>query len=258
MVEGPLSDYHESALVLAATLRFNREEWTEALGHYQRLETVATLKRHVLEARIGIMRCSRELGDADTVLDYVGPILDDPETPDDIVLAARYNRALLLLERTPEDARPDLEWLAADGPHAEEASHHLVALTLDAGDAEACQAAVFAQLNRFGGGSDWANRSFLLLAESYIVQEDFFQARTTVEQLQANISRTLGSGRLPGPARPDCPARKPAGSGRHHRRGNHPSNRQRMKRHHTPSARRPRRAARDCPSPRLGLRTGQP
>ena len=188
VVKGPLSDYHESALVLAATLRFNREEWTEALGHYQRLETVATLKRHVLEARIGIMRCSRELGDADTVLDYVGPILNDPETPDDIVLAARYNRALLLLERTPEDARPDLEWLAADGPHAEEATHHLVALTLDAGDAEACQAAVFAQLNQFGGGSDWANRSFLLLAESYIVQEDFFQARTTVEQLQANIS----------------------------------------------------------------------
>ena len=63
-----------------------------------------------------------------------------------------------------------------------------MALTLEAGDAEACQAAVFAQLNRFGGGSDWANRSFLLLAESYIVQEDYFQARTTVEQLQANIS----------------------------------------------------------------------
>ena len=62
VVEAPLSDYHESALVLAATLRYNREEWREALAHYQRLETVATLKRHVLEARIGIMRCSRELG----------------------------------------------------------------------------------------------------------------------------------------------------------------------------------------------------
>ena len=183
-----MSDYHESALVLTATLRYNREDWNEALAHYQRLETVATLKRHVLEARIGIMRCSRKLDDGETVLAYVDPILADPETPADIVMAARYNRALLLLERSPQEARADLEWLAEDGPHAEEASHHLATLTLDAGDAAECQSAVFAQLNRFGGGSDWAYRSFLLLAEAYLAQGDLFQARTTIEQLQANVA----------------------------------------------------------------------
>ena len=188
VIEAPLSDYHESALVLAATLRYNRDEWTEALAHYQRLETVATLKRHVLEARIGIMRCSRALGDGETVLAYVTPIVEDSETPADIVLAARYNRALLLLDRSPQDAKPDLEWLSEDGPHAEEASHHLSALTLQSGDAAGCQAAVFAQLNRFGGGSEWAYRSFLLLAEAYLAQGDNFQARTTIEQLQANVS----------------------------------------------------------------------
>lgn len=188
VVEAPLSDYHESALVLTATLRYNREDWREALAHYQRLETVATLKRHVLEARIGIMRCSRKLDDGETVLAYVDPILADPETPADIVMAARYNRALLLLERSPQEARSDLEWLAGDGTHAEEASHHLAALTLDAGDAAGCQSAVFAQLNRFGGGSEWAYRSFLLLAESYLAQGDLFQARTTIEQLQANVA----------------------------------------------------------------------
>jgi len=187
VVEAPLSDYHEPALVLTATLRYNNEDWTEALAHYQELETVATLKRHILEARIGIMRCSRKLGDGETVLAYVGPILEDSETPADIVLAARYNRALLLLDRSPQEAVQDLEWLSTDGPHAEEASHHLATLKLDAGDAAGCQNAVFAQLNRFGGGTEWANRSFLLLADSYLLQEDLFQARTTIEQLQANV-----------------------------------------------------------------------
>ena len=134
------------------------------------------------------MRCSRALGDGETVLAYVAPILEDSETPADIVLAARYNRALLLLDRSPQDAKPDLEWLSEDGPHAEEASHHLSALTLESGDAAGCQAAVFAQLNRFGGGSEWAYRSFLLLAEAYLAQGDNFQARTTIEQLQANVS----------------------------------------------------------------------
>ena len=188
VVSAPLSDYHESALVLTATLRYNRADWAEALAHYQQLEKVAVLKRHILEARIGIMRCSRELGDGETVLAYVDPILADAETPVDIVRAARYNRALLLLARISADAKPDLEWLVEDGIHAEEATHHLTAIQLAEGDAAGCQVAVFAQLNQYGGGSEWAYRSFLLLAEAYLVQGDLFQARTTIEQLQANVS----------------------------------------------------------------------
>lgn len=172
---------------MAATIRYNREEFEAALGHYRQLEQVAVLKRHVLEARIGIMRCSRELGDGETVLAYVGPILDDAETPADIRTAARYNRALILLDRGDAAAKADLDILAEGGPHAEEAMHHLAALLLDAGDATACQAAVFAQLNRFGGGSDWSYETFLLLAESYIVQEDYFQARSSIDQLKSNV-----------------------------------------------------------------------
>ena len=187
VVAAPLSDYHESALVLVATMRYNQSDWTEALAHYQHLEKVSERQRHVLEARICIMRCSRKLGDGETVLAYVDPILDDAETPADIRLAARYNRALLLLEREPAAAKGDLTWLAQDGPHAEEASHHLATLQLDNGNAADCQGAIFAQLNRFGGGSEWAHRSFLLLAEAYLAQGDLFQARTTIEQLAANV-----------------------------------------------------------------------
>jgi len=187
VISGPLSDYHEPALVMAATLQFNRDEFEAALAHYQKLEQVAVLKRHVLEARIGIMRCSRALGDGATVLEYVGPILDDAETPADIRTAARYNRALILQESGDPSAKEDWEILAENGPHAEEATHHLAALTLADGDAEACQVAIFNQLNRFGAGSDWSYESFLLLAESYIAQEDYFQARTTVDQLQTNV-----------------------------------------------------------------------
>ncbi len=187
VISGALSDYHEPALVMAATIRYNRDEFEAALGHYRQLEQVAVLKRHVLEARIGIMRCSRELGDGETVLAYVGPILDDAETPADIRTAARYNRALILLDRGDAAAKADLDILAEGGPHAEEAMHHLAALLLDAGDATACQAAVFAQLNRFGGGSDWSYETFLLLAESYIVQEDYFQARSSIDQLKSNV-----------------------------------------------------------------------
>lgn len=187
VISGPLSDYHESALVLSATLRYNREEYDKALAHYRQLEQVGVLKRHVLEARIGIMRCSRALGDGDTVLEYVGPVLDDPETPADIKTAARYNRALILLDRGDAAARNDLEALAESGPHAEEATHHLAVLRFDEGDHTGCQTAIFNQLNRFGAGSDWSYHSFLLLAETYIAQEDYFQARSTVDQLEANV-----------------------------------------------------------------------
>jgi len=187
VIAAPLSDYHEPALVMAATLRFNRDAFEAALKHYRQLEQVAVLKRHVLEARIGIMRCSRALGDGETVLAYVGPILEDNETPQDIRTAAHYNRALIFLDDNNPAAKADLEVLAAGGPHAEEATHHLAALILENGDPVACQAAIFDQLNRFGGGSDWSFHSFLLLAETYIAQEDYFQARTSIDQLQSNV-----------------------------------------------------------------------
>ena len=164
-------------------MRYNRADWAEALAHYQQLEKVAVLKRH-FEARIA--SCSRELVDEERSA-YVDPILAIRK-PQWTLRAARYNRALLLLDRTPADAKADLEWLVQDGIHAEESTHHLAAIQLAEGNATGCQVAVFAQLNQYGGGSEWAYRSFLLLAESYLAQGDLFQARTTIEQLQANVS----------------------------------------------------------------------
>ena len=117
VIAAPLSDYHEPALVMAATLRYNREAFDAALNHYQQLEQVAVLKRHVLEARIGIMRCSRALGDGETVLAYVGPILEDSGTPEDIRTAAHYNRALILMDNNSPEAKADLQVLALHNLH---------------------------------------------------------------------------------------------------------------------------------------------
>jgi len=118
---------------------------------------------------------------------YKRQVLEDPETPADIKTAARYNRALILLDRGDAAARTDLEALTESGPHAEEAMHHLAVLRFEEEDHTGCQTAIFNQLNRFGAGSDWSFHSFLLLAETYIAQEDYFQARSTVDQLDANV-----------------------------------------------------------------------
>ena len=67
------------------------------------------------------------LGDGETVLAYVDPILDDSGTPADIRTAAHYNRASDTLGPQRPAAKADLEVLAAGGPHAEEATHQLAA-----------------------------------------------------------------------------------------------------------------------------------
>ena len=189
VINAPLNDYTEEALLLASTLRFNAADFSIALEHYLQLERVAVLKSHVLEARIGVLRCSREMGDSERLLAYADPIIADPGTPDAIRTQAHYERGLLRASSgEAEGATADFEAvLSAGGPDAEGAAFGLAALAEDREDWLACQDLVFAQLNRFGGQSAWAHKGFLLLARSYIGQGDLFQARATLEAILKNV-----------------------------------------------------------------------
>jgi tetratricopeptide (TPR) repeat protein len=189
VVQAPLNDYTEEALLLASTLRFNAGQFEEALAHYLQLEQVAVLKSHVLEARIGILRCSRELRNSALLLAYADPIIADPGTPDAIRTQAYYERGLLSAsnEKTVA-ATADFEAvLKAGGPDAEGAAFNLAKMSgLESRWAD-CQDLVFSQLNQFGGQSPWAHQAFLLLAESYIERSDLFQARSTYEAILENV-----------------------------------------------------------------------
>ena len=122
--------------------RYNRQDWNEALAHYQQLEKVAVLKRHVLEARIGIMRCSRELEDGETVglrRAHPGRSRDPRRHPP--CRPVQPGPAPSEPRSCGRQGRPRMA--GEDGVHAEESTHHLAALQLSEGDATGCQVAVF-------------------------------------------------------------------------------------------------------------------
>jgi hypothetical protein len=189
VVEAPLNDYTEEALLLASTMRYNAGSFEVALAHYLKLEQVAVLKSHVLEARIGVLRCSRELRNSELLLAYADPIIADPGTPEAIRTQAHYERGLLSAsaENTVAAIADFQVVLEAGGPDAEGAAFHLAKMAgLDQRWTD-CQDLVFAQLNRFGGQSHYAHSAFLLLGESYIQGEDLFQARSTYEAILENV-----------------------------------------------------------------------
>ena len=191
VVSQPTGQFTESALLGAADILYHQEDYEKALKRYRRLEQVASFPTNILEAKIGQMRIDYRLGNYEEALTMANAVIDDSNTPDDIRKEARLSRARIRFTMKDYDAaKPDYTWLAENARSKEgaESQYRLAQIAYLQGDGKKAENTVFDLIQKFGGYDYWKIKGFLLLSDIYIDREDYFQARTTLNQVIANVT----------------------------------------------------------------------
>ncbi len=189
VIAQPTSDFTEQALVAAATINFNRQNYEQALNLYIELETLAKLDRNLLEAQIGQMRCHYRMGQKNYALEYAERVISNPNTPSDILPVAQLWKGRILKENgNLDDAYYSfVEVDKRGGARGAEAKFNMADIAYLKGSYKPAETEIFQLIEKYSAFDEWKYKGFLLLGDVYMGLEDYFQARTTLNTIIENV-----------------------------------------------------------------------
>lgn len=186
-IEG--NEYIEEAVIRCAGIAYDQKDYNTALSYFKQLQTVAQSTENKNVARLGILRCSYFLNDYQTTVNIVTEIIADSHSDNELKSEALYNRAKAYLALKQEtEAAADLKALAVETRTANgaEAKYLLADLYYRQGKMSESEAEVMDFAKKNTPHQFWLARSFVLLSDVYIKQNNDFQAKQYLLSLQKN------------------------------------------------------------------------
>lgn len=183
------SEYTESALLTAAELYMELEEYNEAIVHLKKLEITTKNDENYSYALTNLMVCYLKLGDLDQVEKYSTLIKNSDRTSDVHVARAHiYMAENLLLEGENEAAMKELNLAAlkTQSAVAAEARYRVGEFYYNNKQFEKAEETAFDVINNMSEHDYWVAKSFLLLADTYSAKGNKLQAKSTLQSIIEN------------------------------------------------------------------------
>lgn len=189
VIERPKSTFTESALLKAADLSYDQDDFKKSLGYFVQLEELAEVKSNIQEAAYGQMKCNYLLSDYQQTIVAADKLLGAEKISDAMKLEAMmisaksyYLTDELLL------AKSRFREIAAfsQGEAGAEAQYTLAKIAYGMNDLEAAEKEVFALINNYASFDYWVASGFILLADVYLEQGNVFQAKQTLQSIIDN------------------------------------------------------------------------
>lgn len=178
--------FSEQAVRLSSQIYFTQKNYEKALETYDLLENLAEVKTNLQEARMGKLRSSYALNRSDEVIAAAAKVLQTEKIPAEDERAARFMLALTLLKiNKTDEALDEFVKISGDPKSLEgaESRFHMVEIYLNKKDYEKAEKEVFAFAEKNTPHQFWLAKSFILLADVYEAQDDFFQAKATLQSV---------------------------------------------------------------------------
>ncbi|MEL6607065.1 MAG: tetratricopeptide repeat protein, partial [Bacteroidota bacterium] len=181
--------FYNKILLRLATLAYQKQDFKQALQHYQALKERAKGKRETYYAVEGIMKTNHALHHYDAVRQSASQILEQGN-----LAVNATNEATLFLGKAAmqqgkrKEAQAHFKKLVQGGNniHAAEAQYLLAQLHYNAKEYQQSLKALFDLNKQFPAYKAWTNQGFLLIADNYIALEEIFQAKATLQSIIDN------------------------------------------------------------------------
>lgn len=181
--------YMETALMRAAELCYDRDDYADALKYFRRLQQQASEVKSMNIARLGMLRCSYYLGDNESTIEVASELIEDAAIDASTMEEARFNRgkayfAKGLYLKAIDDFRP----LAKEARTAQgaESKYRIAEALYLQGDMQEAEAEIMSFAGMNTSQQYWLAKAFILLADIYVHAGDDFQAEQYLLSLQAN------------------------------------------------------------------------
>ena len=181
--------FMEVALAKAAGLQYNATNYRQALDYFQRYEQISNSGNNLLEARTGIMRCQFKLVNYRACIDAANQVLGSDKVSDELKRETNYKLAISYYNLGNKDqAFPLLSKLSAETNSAEGAeSKFLVAeILFEKNKLKESEKEIMDFIDKNSPHQFWLAKSFILLSDIYLKNNDEFQAKHTLKSIVDN------------------------------------------------------------------------
>ena len=189
VLDRPKSKFSENAAIRAAQINYASGNYEAALNFYQVLEQVAEFRNNQLDARIGQMRALSRLDRPDQTIEQAQTVLQDERITREVTQEAHLLIARAAFRQNRQEmAREHFVKVnqIAENEMAAEAKYHLALIEFRQGNYEQAEKLIFDYINSLAAYDVWLAKLFMLLADNYLVQENVFQARHTLQSIIEN------------------------------------------------------------------------
>lgn len=186
VVAGGKNMYTEPAYLRLADLYALQGDHAASYAAYDQLESIAEQKQNLLDARVGKLRSASLMQHHDDVANLAGGVLAYDRLPAELEREVRLRlaRSLMALQRN-DAALVELSTLSRTPQTAEgaEASYLVAKLYFDTNRPEKAEEQVMSFAERNTPHQYWLAKSFIVLADLYAKQDNFFQAKATLQSV---------------------------------------------------------------------------
>ena len=183
----PNNQFLEQSLIAASSILYDKEEYSEALGYYEKLEKASSNDANNLISLKGQLKSAYQAGDAQKTISAAGKIINSVNVPEELVREATFMSAKANYSLNNfDDALRDFRKVATEVISIEGAeSKYRVAELLYKKDKSAESEKTISEfIDQKSPHQYWMARMFLLLADISIKKGDSLQARATLQSLK--------------------------------------------------------------------------
>ena len=177
----------EETLAKASSICYGKQEWAEALRYYTELDQIGG-KTNRASAKTGIMRCAYNLQQYQKAASAASNVIAESSDAE-LLLEAKYKRMKSNIE-LGNDAMADMKELCKDtrNEYGAEAEALLIKHYYDNKNYSQCEKEFFAFVDRGTPHSYYLAKAFITLADCYMAQENWFDAKQYLLSLSQNYS----------------------------------------------------------------------
>ncbi len=187
----PNNQFMEPALISAAILEYEKENYTAAYNYYERLENIASNHENKMIGLRGQLRSSWEEGDAQKTLSAASKLINTPKIPEELLREATFMnaKANYSLNNFP-GALADFRKVATEVSSVEgaESKYRVAEILFRSDKSQEAEKVITEFIEKNTPHQYWMARIFLLLADVSIKKGDVLQARATLQSLKEYYS----------------------------------------------------------------------
>lgn len=181
------NEYTERAYLQCGMLAKELSKLDQARNYYSKIISMNISQESVQRAQLEMFDIVNELNDTTAIIHYSYVILMRKELDRDLSYKVKLSlgRAYYQLNNDSAEAvLKTLKWVKNE--IGAEASYYLARMEFKGGELKKTEDDCFRILDVFAGYNDWVARSFILLADVYMVKEDFYQAKVALNNVLDN------------------------------------------------------------------------
>lgn len=191
IIEGGNNIYLEKSLLRAAEINFRGADTLKAIEQYKKLEEIAALRDNIITAQAQLMRASYHVSAHDNVITYAKKLLGGDKISNELKTEAHlyYARAAMALSDLTIAKREFSSISNVNSEAGAESKYNLALIEFRMGNYKSVESKCYEVANQVPSYDFWIGKSFLLLADNFVAQNDFFQAKATLRSIIENYEK---------------------------------------------------------------------